>query len=65
MGLDGLPLGLNDSGHGDAAALAHDDHDAALASLVLSLPAVDPVRLPIGRLHMTAEVGAVDFHGVL
>ena len=64
-GLHGLPLGPYDGGDGDPAALAHDDHDAALAGLVLRLAAIDPVHFPIGRLNVPAKIRTVHLHGAL
>lgn len=42
-------------------ALAPHDGDLALARLVLSLAAVDSIRLEIGRANVAAEVGAINF----
>lgn len=44
-----------------AYALAHDDDDAALAVLIDRKAAVAAVFLVISRLHVTAEIGAIDF----
>lgn len=44
-----------------AFALAHDDDDAALAVLIDRKAAIAAVFLVVGRLHVTAEIGAVDF----
>lgn len=44
-----------------AFALAHNDDDAALAILIDRKPAVAAVFLVVGWLHVTAEIGAVDF----
>ena len=46
--------------HGAALALASDDHDAALAGLVLSKATVDAVLFRIGRPNVATEVRAID-----
>ncbi len=43
-----------------APALAHDDDDAALAVLVDRKATVAAVFLVVGRLHVTAEISAID-----
>ena len=54
-------FGLRDGRDRASAALASDDDDAALPSLVLGKAAVDPVHLLICRADVAAEVCAVDF----
>src|SRR5207302_6039226 len=39
---------------------ADDDHDLALARLVLPQPAIPTVLAAISRLHIAAEIAAVD-----
>ncbi len=53
---------LEDERKRAAPALAHDDHDTALAVLVDREATVAAVFLVIGRLHVTADIAAVDFH---
>ena len=53
---------LNTKGSVRPHALAHDNHDAALAILIDREAAVASVFLVVGRLHVTADVAAVDFH---
>ena len=42
-------FGLEHEGQRPAVALAHDDHDAALAGLVLGKATVDAILLAVGR----------------
>jgi hypothetical protein len=58
-----VSLGARDGCQGAALALASNDNDAALASLMLSETAVDPVGLEIGGADIAAEIGAVYFDG--
>ncbi len=44
-----------------AATLAHDDHDAALAGLVLGKTTIAAIGFIIGRANVAAEIGAVHF----
>ncbi len=46
--------------NGAPLALAGHDHDAALASLVLSKTAVDPVFFAVGWLDMAAKIATVN-----
>ena len=52
---------LEDEGQREAVALAHDDHDLALAGLVLSKPAINPVVLVVGLADVPADISAVHF----
>ena len=63
--LDALRLAFEHEGERDAVALAHDDHDLTLAGLVLRKATVDPIGFVVCRLHVPAEVGAIDFYGAL
>ena len=56
----GLGFALEHEGKRAAVALAHDDDDAALAVLVDRKATVAAVFLVVRRLHVTAEIGAVD-----
>ena len=53
-----LVLCADHEGQRPALALAHDDHDAALAGLVLGLATVDAIRLLVLLAYRVAEVGA-------
>ena len=52
---------LNTNGQRVAVALAHDDDDVALAGLVARKATVAAVLLVVRRLHVAAEIGAIDF----
>ena len=48
--------------NGAALAFARDNHNAALAGLVLGKAAVDPVFFAVGRLNVAAKIAAVDLN---
>lgn len=57
---DPCAFGRRDKGHGPAATLAGNDHDAALVALVLWKATVLPVSGLVGRANVATKVGSVD-----
>ena len=53
-------FGVENFGHGPAALLASDYSNLALAVLVFGQAPIAAVFLVVRRLHITAEIGAVD-----
>lgn len=60
-----IGFGLGDGRERAPVALARNDHDAALAGLVLRKAAINAVLLLIGGADMAADIGAIDFHRAL
>ena len=58
----GRIFGTGDERNGLALPLAHDDDDPTLAVLVLRKAPIAPIILVVCRLHITADVAAIDFH---
>ena len=48
--------------NGAALVFARDNHDAALAGLVLGKPTVDPVFFAVGRLNVAAKIAPIDLN---
>lgn len=62
--VSGMAFALEHGRDRIAAALADDDDDLALAVLVLEQAAVAPVLAKVRRLHIAAEIAAIDFRNL-
>jgi hypothetical protein len=51
---------MEDARQRPAIALADHDYDPTLAGAMLPQPAIAAVLAPIGRLHVTSEIAAID-----